>query len=64
MLVGVLLYQVLHVSSVSLVQKLLREEMSQLRQKVDHHPEVTRYAMECMELKSEWAWLEGWAGHH
>ena len=51
-------------SSVSLVQKLLREEMSQLRQKVDHHPEVTRYAMECMELKSEWAGLEGWAGHH
>ena len=47
-----------------MVQKLLREEMSQLRQKVDHHPEVTRYAMECMELKSEWAWLEGWAEHH
>ena len=37
--------------------------MSHLKQKVDHHPEVTRYAMESMELKSErQGWEGGWAG--
>ena len=46
---------------VLLMQKLLREEVSHLRHKVDHHPEVTRYAMENMELKSEGEGLAGWA---
>lgn len=45
------------------LQRLLREEVSHLRHKVDHHPEVTRYAMESMELKSEReGWQGGWGG--
>ena len=42
-----------HVLSVSILlpQQLLKEEISILKEKVEHHPEVTRFAMENLELR-------------
>ena len=32
---------------------MLRQEIEQLKYKVDHHPDVTRFAMENLDLKGK-----------
>ena len=34
-----------------LLQEILREEIKILEEKVEHHPDVTKYAMENLELR-------------
>lgn len=36
-----------------IVQQLLNEEISVLKEKVEHHPDVTRFAMENLELRGK-----------
>ena len=36
---------------VFLSQKLLQQEIEQLKYKIDHHPDVTKFAMENLDLR-------------
>lgn len=36
-----------------IVQQLLNEEIAVLKEKVEHHPDVTRFAMENLELRGK-----------
>ena len=35
----------------SLLQEILRDEIKILQEKIEHHPDVTKYAMENLELR-------------
>ena len=36
---------------VLLLQKLLQQEIEQLKYKIDHHPDITKFAMENLDLR-------------